>query len=205
MSDNVGNTSVGGPSSKRKRTDDASADEKAERTNNFVRNYLAVGAKLWVVTIHIFGASDGRVYLDHREFVFADKNMAKAARDIMIETYMTQYIYDQYYGKDVCVSADEEHCWCRSCGEVQLALLHQDPVSFAKENFEEVQLNSYGRDLFDDESYIKLTEWRPPVVLSSLSNDMLSPLCSSTTDITKTHAYAKYYPVVPTEAETTIV
>lgn len=182
---------------KRKRMDDARAAEQAKRDENSVREYLGRGGKLWVVARHVFPTSRGSGHIDHEEFVFADKTMAKAARDAMIEDVMVQYIDLRYDAGDNCTSTDEDDCHCRDCGDRHRGWLHEDPVAFAEEYFHDaMQYIDPGVDGAD--AYIRMTEWKPPVVLSSVQGAI--PL-TYTCDVTTTHAYQKYYPTIPTDAE----
>jgi len=192
-------TSESAPCRKRKRALDAGEDVVAEGTGDSACDYLVRGAKLWVVTRHMFYAYCGIATLQHDDFVFADKTMAEAARDIMIEDLMVRYIDLKYDSNDVCASTDKKECRCQSCGDAELLLLHEDPVSYAEINFDECM--EYNEPQIDhtEESYIRMDEWKPPVVLLSLPGNMT---LSYGADITTTHAYKKYYPAAATVSHT---
>lgn len=181
---------------KRKRILDTVEDEKAQGINNFVREYLGAGAKLWVVTRHVLPTSRGSGHIDHEEFVFADKTMAESMRDIMIEDVMVHYIDLKYNVNDICSSAKEADCRCQSCGDRQLKSLQKDPVAFAAEHFPDaMEYLELGVD--GNNAYIGMTEWTPPVVLSSLNGIVSSGSHGNmpfmyTRDVTTTHAYQKY-------------
>jgi len=199
MAASSADTGDGVPGAKRKRVLDTCDDAAAGASGNTVRDYLVRGAKLWVVTRHMFYAHCGVATLQHDDFVFADKTMAEAGRDIMIEDLMVRYIDLKYDSNDVCASTDKKECRCQSCGDAELLLLHEDPVSYAEINFDECM--EYNEPQIDhtEESYIRMDEWKPPVVLSSLPSNIT---LSYAADITKTHAYKKYYPAAATVSRT---
>lgn len=173
---------------KRKRILVTPEDIKAQRNDTAVRNYLGVGGKLWVVTRHVFPVSHGANEFLHEEFVFADKSMAKVARNVMINDIMMHYIERKYNAGDICTSTDEDDCRCQSCGDPHRIWLDQDPVAYAEEFFPDaMEYIETGMDCSGP--YIHMTEWKPPVMLWTLTENI--PLAYSS-DITKTSAYEKY-------------